>query len=112
MINAQDYFLTRLIDLGGLRTGSAEVVKTMYCRDVYLSFGKAAGGNDVLVIEGSLDNTEDSYDNLDANDENVTPTTGKTTLYLLEGFLPPYVRIRKVSGENQIAIKLYIGGVS
>jgi len=115
MIEATEYFEDRIIDLGGLRTGRTEIIHCPHCRDAFFQFYKAGGGNDAIEIDCNLDGqnrSNNDWDNLDINDEIITLTTEGITFYRWEGFLPPYISVKKVSGENQIMIKVDIEGVS
>ena len=115
MIEATDYFEDRVIDLGGLRTGRSETIHTEHSRDGFIQFYKAGGGNDVMVVEANLagdDDNDANWDNADVNNATFALIAAGITLYRWEGLFPPYISFRKVSGNAQITIQVYIGGVS
>ena len=110
MIDASEYSGTGLIPLGTLGTGSTEVVNTQYSKDAWVGLKGTAG--DTFALEGSLDNTANSYDNMDVNDSSITINASGIGRGWFEGKLPPYLRVTRVAGTGTTTIQLLIGAVS
>ena len=109
MKDASDYPVDGLITFPILTTGSTEVVNVRFSRDMVIAVTNNGVSSAIFVIEGSLDNA--LWGNLDASDVNTTIAAGITTLFSFDGALPPYIRIRKVSGVESATVKLFLGMV-
>ncbi|GAG30499.1 unnamed protein product [marine sediment metagenome] len=98
------------INLGTLTTGSTNVVNVTDSKDLMITITMAGTPDDVFAVEGSMNNV--SWANLAADGTNTTIDSAKTEIFVFDGSLPPYVRIRKVSGVNPATVYLYLGRIS
>ena len=110
MIEASDYSDDGIITFPSLISGYTEAVHLTHSSDLLVSITMLGSPDDSVMVEGSIDNIY--WGNMNISNTSTSFIVAGTKLFNWDRKIPPYVRVRKVSGTTPTIVKFFVGAVS